>query len=611
MNHQFYTTLIPLIYECIRFDISRYTFTYRQSLAPKKSSIAPLDTLVARLSASPSVRAFVRHIRVFKRGVAHPDALDIFLSWLPEFSQLNSLTWDDDCQIPRTVLNTFSQYWPRAHLHMRTMCPVGKISTDWQIFRQAPNMLRSLQIRMPVNHHGSVESEAKRKLFWVLNSCPGLQCLSTYDTQDFSRSLQDQPIGSWHEVKFGGPLPQLLELSITDRTFSISDLLQWGREDGWIKLRKITLLESSLLSGLRGCEQSLRSIQLVDTQEGYENDLGKICSRTQRLIELKINTLNTGYPISTLAICGASLVTLVVRFPISHPMQVTIAPLEFLEAIQRHCPLLANLTVDVCFAGMVSPQARTSINMVLTRQNQSTRTKKKNYISILSQMSQLKELTIQNGFWSSLKEVKDIFRQIVERGGSKQRLNSLTLHQYPGVSEWDNPWGAVRDPSRVFQATRKANVGVEQGPRRSARGPKKPALEIQARQTHGPPPVRTTSIPREEDDLLVEKTTEDHLDAIPPAVLSQIIETSKSHLSGPSSDRENYSYSTQTGGWNDKLAEYEAKWKEEGGLLPLLESQLQKRKERGWKLWDMPLMESEVGKEGFLYDRIMGAGPDS
>ena len=223
-------------------------------------------------------------------------------------------------------------------------------------------------------------------------------------------------------------------------------------------------------------------------------------------------------------------------------------------------------------------------------------------------MPQLKELTIHTGAWSSLKEAKDIFRQIVERGGSKQRLNSLTLHQSPGVSEWDNPWGAVREPSRVFQATRRTNVGVQQGARRSARWPKKPALEIHARQTHGLPPVRTTKkMPLEEDDLLAEKSTEDHLDAIPPAVLSQIV---NSHLPGPSSDRRNHSYSTQTGGWNDKLAEYEAKWKEEGGLLPLLESQLQKRKQRGWKLWNMPLMESEVGQEGFLYDRMMKAGTD-
>ena len=224
-------------------------------------------------------------------------------------------------------------------------------------------------------------------------------------------------------------------------------------------------------------------------------------------------------------------------------------------------------------------------------------------------MPQLKELRIQTGNWSSLKEVQDIFRQIIDRGSSSQRLNSLTLYESPSASEWDKPWGAVRDSSRVFQATRRTNVGVQQGARGSARWPKKPALEIHARQTHGPPPVRTTRQPLlEEDDLLAEKTLEQHLDAIPPAALSQIIESTKSHLPGPSTDRRNPSYSTQTGGWNDKLAEYEAKWKEDGGLLPLLESQLQKRKERGWKLWDMPLMESEVGREGFLYDRIMEIG---
>ena len=87
-----------------------------------------------------------------------------------------------------------------------------------------------------------------------------------------------------------------------------------------------------------------------------------------------------------------------------------------------------------------------------------------------------------------------------------------------------------------------------------------------------------------------------------------MIEPGESHRRAPSSDGQDHGYETQTGGWNDKMAEYEAQWKEDGGLLPLLESQLQKRKERGWKLWDMPRMGSEVGQEGFLYDRIMECG---
>ncbi|KAM0795975.1 hypothetical protein BDR22DRAFT_893663 [Usnea florida] len=591
VTRQFYMILMPLIYECIRLDISLYTFTQSLYFAPQKSRPLPLDTLVARLSSSPSIRAFVRQIRVFKRGVAHPDALDLLLSLIPEFSQLTSFTWDDDCQIPTTALNIFSQHWPRAQLQIRTMSLVGNISRDWQMFRQAPNMLRSLQICIPsarTNHYGSVHHEAKRKLFWVLNNCPGLQCLSTYSDQDFSCGLHDGPRGSWHKVKFGGPLPQLLELSITDRTFSVSDLLQWGRGNGWLKLKKITLWESGLLSGLRGCEQSLRSIQLIGTKEGYENDLMEICSRTRRMTELKINAPRFRYPTSTLAICGASLVTLAVHCPREIPRA---PPLDFLEAIQRHCPLLVNLALDARFSSIVY------------------RTNSKEYTSTLSQMPQLKELTFKIAFESSLKEVKNIFGQIVDRGGSNQRLNSLTLHESPESSEWDNPWGTVRDSSRVFQATRGTNVGIHQGARRSARLPENSAFKILARQTHGPPPEWTIQDPYlEEDDLPAEKTIEEHLDAIPPTILSQLIKAGESQLPGPSSNRQDHSYPTRTGGWNDKLADYEAKWKEDGGLLALLESQLQKRKERGWKLWDMPLMESEAGKEGFLYDRIMKAG---
>ena len=259
---------------------------------------------------------------------------------------------------------------------MRTMFPAGKISPGWQIFRQATNILRSLQICMPsapANHYGPENLAAKRKLFWVLNSCPGLQCLSTYDIQDSTRSLSDGPTGSWHNVKFGGPLPQLFELSITDRTFSISDLLEWGRDNGWKKLKKITLWESGLLCGFRGCERSLRSIRLIGTKEGYENDLAEICSRTWSLTESKINTHESRLPFSTLATCGASLVTLAVHLPTGHLLNSVTTPLDFLNVIRRRCPLLTNLALDLYFHSLVSPQASTCFEMILTRPNQETR----------------------------------------------------------------------------------------------------------------------------------------------------------------------------------------------------------------------------------------------
>ena len=43
----------------------------------------------------------------------------------------------------------------------------------------------------------------------------------------------------------------------------------------------------------------------------------------------------------------------------------------------------------------------------------------------------------------------------------------------------------------------------------------------------------------------------------------------------------------------------------------MLEWQLQTRKQQGWKLWDMPLMRSDAGSEGFLYDRMIVASAES
>lgn len=87
-----------------------------------------------------------------------------------------------------------------------------------------------------------------------------------------------------------------------------------------------------------------------------------------------------------------------------------------------------------------------------------------------------------------------------------------------------------------------------------------------------------------------------------------MIEANKRQIRGTCSDIQEQGYEIETNGWSPKLAEYEARWKESRGILPLLEWRLQKRKEQGWKLWDMPLMESDAGQEGFLYDRMIEAG---
>lgn len=191
---------------------------------------------------------------------------------------------------------------------------------------------------------------AKRKLFWVLKNSPGLQSLTTDAPQEHIEKRGHGPLASWHDVKLGFPLPQLLELSIADKTFEIDDLSTWGAKEGWTKLKKITLCDSRLLCGLHGCEQSLRSIHLIDAKEGYESALVVMCSRTMRLTELEIQTEISRLPFSALEICGASLITLAV-----HPhkesaegcLSVQDTPLDFLQATQRYCPAVTSLAINL------------------------------------------------------------------------------------------------------------------------------------------------------------------------------------------------------------------------------------------------------------------------
>ncbi len=348
----------PLIYDSIRIDVSEYTYIYSQTRDSKRIK-QPLHGLIKRLSAGPSVRALVRNIRVSSRGRAHPDILELLLSWLPELTQLVSFSWDNDGSFPTPLLKGLAQHWPRNRLHMRTSISKCNISKDWKVLRLAPSMIRTLQVCMPNDASQSGQKQgrvAKERLLQVLNNCPGLQSLSTYGFNGYkernstSRRGPSGPSGLWHHAKLQYPLPQLLELSIADRTFEVDDLLAWGAKEGWAKLKKITLWDHRLLYGCRGCENSLQSINLIDANEGYEDTLAKVCSRTIRLTELKIRTGIHRLLLSALEICGHSLTAFAI-----HPHidvggcwpRVTDVPLGFLKAIQRHCPELTSLAMSL------------------------------------------------------------------------------------------------------------------------------------------------------------------------------------------------------------------------------------------------------------------------
>ena len=348
VSRYLYNITMPLIYQSIQIDISGYSnsSSYTEDHLPTKRYI---DPLVTRLSVSPSTRAMVRKIRVFSKDGVHPNTLKLLLSWLPKCSQLQSFSWDVHGLFPSTLLEQLAQQCPRLHLQMRTGLSKSSVKKDWKFLMIAPSILCSLQICMPKDLSGDEDEAdlAKKELFWVLRNCPSLQSLSTYSYSNrkhkshTNRRGPPLPLGSWRDEKPECPLPQLLELSITDSTFEADDLWTWGAHNGWAKLKKITLWDEGLLNSFFGCEHSLRSINLIDANLGYEDPLGRICLRTTELRELKLRTDVFRLPFSVLETCGSSLRTLAVH---PHPNSV---PLRFLLAVQRFCPRVTNLATNL------------------------------------------------------------------------------------------------------------------------------------------------------------------------------------------------------------------------------------------------------------------------
>ncbi len=211
--------------------------------------------------------------------------------------------------------------------------------------------------------------------------------------------------------------------------------------------------------------------------------------------------------------------------------------------------------------------------------------------------------------------VKEVFHHLVKNGVPEQKLESLTLQDGAQISDWDNPWGAVNGPGRVFQATRKKNGGQHEPEinAKQLRGP--PALDpccaydFLNHQQRFCPTAPNPTVPQDSSTQQgeAERQTKAYLDTMPPAILREMIEANSSQLRGTGTATEDLAYGGQTGCCSRKEEEYEEMWRESSGILPILQWQLRKRKEQGWRLWDMPLMQIEAGKEGFLYDGMMKA----
>lgn len=193
---------------------------------------------------------------------------------------------------------------------------------------------------------------------------------------------------------------------------------------------------------------------------------------------------------------------------------------------------------------------------------------------------------------------KFLFRHLVNHSRGQQ-LRSLKIYCGPQTSRW-NTSTDYHAMNSIFHATRSTGEGQEW--EISVHHFRTGKLQGGTTFDH---PHSYGKTGHESVDLPI-----DYLNDMPPAILSSLILALGGQADKVSPEFPNLGYDIRTGGLTSKLETYEANWKASNRILPPLESQLQKRKEQGWELWEMRLMQDEAGKEGFFYDRLQASEED-
>ena len=221
----------------------------------------------------------------------------------------------------------------------------------------ASHALCSLRIESPYYDCFNIRTNTrdfKSRLLNTLRHCPNLRSLVVYG----NRSLEDATDEVRLAVEPGDTLPLLQELSIIgyehskmsgdEPLFQRDDREIWGAYGGWSNLQRVTFHDHQLLDGIHGCQNTLVSIDLINISEGFEQSLGRICSRVDNLRELRMEGERACVPVAALQRCGHSLRSLaILSSNYSDEDQVDMVGLEGLQLIQDHCPLVSSMALSI------------------------------------------------------------------------------------------------------------------------------------------------------------------------------------------------------------------------------------------------------------------------
>ncbi|KAM0794270.1 hypothetical protein BDR22DRAFT_712424 [Usnea florida] len=423
----FYMLVVPLLYRNTTLDISKKDLGHGEQVH---------QTLAERLLNEPKVCAFVKELRVVDRKSYNgvwDNSSEFLASLLPRLTCLEVVRWEVKAFLPEAafelMLENASRKRLRLHLNSGAGFKLENLRKCDKLLVHASHALCSLRIWFPSWYHSATHArEIKSRLFNTIRHCPNLRSFAVYG----DGSLEHANDGVRLAVEPGDTLPLLQELSLIGNTpiFRREDLEIWGANGGWSNLQRVTFRDYQLLDGIHGCQDTLDSIVLTHVSDGFEQALGRICSRVDNLRELKMGGERSCVPIAALQRSGHSLRSLVIlRFNYWVVNQVDVVGLEGLQLIQDHCPLVSSMALSI---------DRRPDSLL------------QDQLSILARFDYLEEISLDFGrhiespesHWSQINEaemrnVQSLFHYLIKHKRGR-KLKSLTIYFGTHLVDWEH-----------------------------------------------------------------------------------------------------------------------------------------------------------------------------
>jgi hypothetical protein len=289
---------------------------------------------------------FIRQITIESGNWVNDFALQQLIELFSNLTQLETLTWSQNYDIPDGILQSLHKYSPKSRLIVKAEIPfLYPQSVPHQCTGFSSPNLYSLDARIPAEPQS--RRIAKLSLFNILRSSTNLRKLNL--TQDNGGCVVfgfDPSLEIDLNVRVGDQLPQLEELSFP--IFSITDMSRWGNMGGWSKLRVLKLSRNAwALEAFNGRVPCLRSLTLNIPWSQLESLEWRL-SQMSILEELVLNGDGMRFPFNLLAANSDTLRTLTVHAPEPYsPKMRPDIPISDIWRLNETCPKLKFLSVDI------------------------------------------------------------------------------------------------------------------------------------------------------------------------------------------------------------------------------------------------------------------------